>query len=482
MDMYCSTSSSSPTAVSARTSTLEQSIERTSSATAPPDVRVVRIIPGAKDRAAVAEVALATSPSVRFKTKNTITIPSDTSEIEKGNLEPTKNQGNAVSTLLENGDAPSVKSGTSGPSGWRVLYPTGAKREAEIDTELMFKDKRQKNTPKARLQQTIEKNDLYCEEIYTEYLIEHQDLQVIERSCDSRSIEAIKALMFNQLQKTVSELPYNEELVVDNYCNCLGVFPCEQHYENCPKDAYEFSLFLQLAKKIASTNDLTLYGFCDKVFTVLDKEGGKKNTLIFIGESDSGKTTFVNCLLKHINRCDVGNFSPPTNRNTSTFWLSDCTNKRIYRCEEMELQAGEGMEKMKTLMEGNAMLKTDIKYKQQQFVPARPTLVTMNGSGPHDVWKFVSSEEDAIRNRCHIFAMLEPLHWTISKGEMGDLTNMGTPAIRALYAWYQHHKDVIDQKSTKEKATRMQAAAARAEEILSAADMNVTMATGISLF
>ena len=275
--------------------------------------------------------------------------------------------------------------------------------------------------------------------------------------------------MFNQLAVAQSELLYFEEFMDDTRypnlaCQCYGCLQCVEHPLNSEQN------LLILLDSVARENGIRLYELCDRIFGVLTRRGGKKNTLIFIGASDSGKSTLVDTLLSHIPNYDVGNFQPPNSRNPSSFWMSDLRDVRFYRCQELHMEDPTTVQTLKLLFEGNENLKTEIKYRSPTMVKPRPIIITMNGHNQNCIWQHCSSEKEAIKNRVHIFVMETPLKARIGVDGIRMMKRGNRHAIAGIYSWYRQQKTARRAQASREHAEFAARSDQDAEAIMSCAD------------
>lgn len=121
---------------------------------------------------------------------------------------------------------------------------------------------------------------------------------------------------------------------------------------------------------------------------VLHRVNGKKNGLYFVGSSNTGKTT----LCRTIAQCYRYGESVQ-----GSFMWQDAVGKELLLCEELLIPVEEA-QTAKQIFEGNPC-KVPVKNKDPGDVLSIPVIANSN----EWMWKFCKSEEDAFRNRCHIF-------------------------------------------------------------------------------
>lgn len=108
----------------------------------------------------------------------------------------------------------------------------------------------------------------------------------------------------------------------------------------------------QFVQSVAKENEMDFMELMEQIYTILDGRGGKKNTWIFIGSSDSGKTTLMDLLLTPYEQHEIGNFKTPLKNANNTFWLENLPGADIYRCEECLLETEDVVQILKALFEG----------------------------------------------------------------------------------------------------------------------------------
>ena len=151
---------------------------------------------------------------------------------------------------------------------------------------------------------------------------------------------------------------------------------------------------------------------------MLNSRYSKRNAIVFIGQSDSGKTFFSNLLLSVLPSYCIGNFNPPTTVVTNTFWLQDLHNKDFYRSDELVIDRPDTAQSIKVLLEGNDNLKVEVKYKDAINLTRRPVVATCNGKRKSDFWQHISSEKEALNNRCYICLMNQLLVNRFGEGSL----------------------------------------------------------------
>nr|WPD49022.1 MAG: nonstructural protein 1 [Protoparvovirus sp.] len=127
----------------------------------------------------------------------------------------------------------------------------------------------------------------------------------------------------------------------------------------------------------------------------ITKQSGKKNTLLLLGPSNTGKTSFISNLKKLVSWGEVVNGS-----NFNYEALVDCY-LGIY---EEPLISPENAEKFKQIA-GGEETSIAIKYKKPHILPRTPLLMTSN----HVPWRFCTAEQKAMENRMFIFHCNQPV-------------------------------------------------------------------------
>uniref|UniRef100_A0AAU7BB82 VP1 protein n=1 Tax=Pleurosicya ichthamaparvovirus TaxID=3156507 RepID=A0AAU7BB82_9VIRU len=118
-------------------------------------------------------------------------------------------------------------------------------------------------------------------------------------------------------------------------------------------------------------------------------KSSKRNTLVLHGRSNTGKTSFIRPLLALYNYAEA--------HNENTFSFSGCSGKDIIVWEE-PLITQNNIDLCKLVFEGTP---ADLphKYRDPIKTTRTPVLITTN----RDLYHFVTTEKDAILNRCFTY-------------------------------------------------------------------------------
>jgi hypothetical protein len=143
-------------------------------------------------------------------------------------------------------------------------------------------------------------------------------------------------------------------------------------------------------RRIVEYNGLEFTTFVDSVFTVMNKEVPKKNTIFFYGPSNAGKSRVADSI--------TGGF-PLLGEVTrsETFLFMNCVRSQCIRQEEVKI-VQETVDDFKRLYEGSNMM-VDVKNKPAQRLARTPVIATSNAHPS----KWVESERDAIINRMYLY-------------------------------------------------------------------------------
>nr|WPD49016.1 MAG: nonstructural protein 1 [Protoparvovirus sp.] len=134
----------------------------------------------------------------------------------------------------------------------------------------------------------------------------------------------------------------------------------------------------------------------DEVFHKwINKQSGKKNTILLLGPSNTGKTSFIMGLKECVpwGECVNG----------PNFNYEGLIDARIGVWEE-PLISPENAEKWKQIAEG-ADTSIPVKYRKPYLLNRVPLIMTSN----HPPWRFCSNEMEAMKNRMHIFHCNHPV-------------------------------------------------------------------------
>lgn len=134
---------------------------------------------------------------------------------------------------------------------------------------------------------------------------------------------------------------------------------------------------------------IDINAFEDAFYKWIFQTESKKNTLIFEGPSNTGKTSFIRPLSQLVRWSEIS--------SAGDFMFSNCTNKEIILWEEPLISANYS-DKMKLVMEGQPT-QINVKHSDSKILERTPLLFTTN----KPLWKYSSMDEQAFRNRSFIF-------------------------------------------------------------------------------
>ena len=264
---------------------------------------------------------------------------------------------------------------------------------------------------RGQLQDLLIYYEVRNEKHYQRMLTTNKQLCLIIQHVAPTQTETIKKNIFQMNRQTVPMKEYGDPYEHKDYSKVLEDQSIVEG----------LAVALQFIKSVAAENNETIEEMMGEIYSILKSQTGKRNTVVFLGASDSGKTTFANLLTSGYFPWEIGNFKTPVKSATSTFWLESLPGTDIYRCEEFCLSDYDTAQIMKSLFEGNPNLEADIKYKSPITVPKRPLIVTMNGHHKRDITRHISSEYFAFENRSKIIVMNESLQSRTFNGRINSL-------------------------------------------------------------
>lgn len=141
---------------------------------------------------------------------------------------------------------------------------------------------------------------------------------------------------------------------------------------------------------------------------VMDAKTNKVNTLCFVGNSDSGKSTVAKVLTQHFVCACIGQAG-----NASQFIFQDIPNKRIVHHEEC-IVVPTLVDDYKNIFEGSTRMTVNVKNKRNQMITHRTPVITTSNQLPWSEW--CSSSDPIFRNRTRIIDMNVPIMKVHIKG------------------------------------------------------------------
>nr|QKE54974.1 MAG: nonstructural protein [Parvoviridae sp.] len=127
----------------------------------------------------------------------------------------------------------------------------------------------------------------------------------------------------------------------------------------------------------------------------ITKADSKRNTFVLYGPSNTGKSAFIKGLKEILPWGEVC--------NSNTFAFEGMLHGTWAAWEE-PLLSPELCEKAKQIMEGMTCM-IPVKFKKPATLERTPLFITTN----HPIWRFCSSEEEALRNRIFLFEWTQPV-------------------------------------------------------------------------
>lgn len=172
----------------------------------------------------------------------------------------------------------------------------------------------------------------------------------------------------NHLQRETSLWTYenilNESLKVQGHYYARH----SEHYMNI-EDSFRY---VNVLLKYQYKTKEKVSEFLEALYSILEKQLPKKNTLYIKSPPSSGKTWFVDCITAfYLNVGQVNNF----NRNSS-FPLNDCVNRRVLVWNEPNIEPA-AFDTVKMLFAGDP-LPANVKYQSGHVITRTPVIVTSN--------------------------------------------------------------------------------------------------------
>lgn len=129
---------------------------------------------------------------------------------------------------------------------------------------------------------------------------------------------------------------------------------------------------IEWLEKILTYNHIDIASFVQNVFRVVERRVPKKNTLMFFGPPNAGKTLIANSIGRSTHY-----FATISDMNgTGSFELQDMLYSRLTIFNEPQI-TDKSVEVLKNVCEGNDV-SIGVKYKSGQSLPRTPIIVTTN--------------------------------------------------------------------------------------------------------
>lgn len=245
------------------------------------------------------------------------------------------------------------------------------------------------------LKHQLQKFDIYNETKFQYVLKRHPEFAHLVVKCPSNQIEQTKKQMYQVVRETRTYKGYRERMSEIDSPDLL----------NDNDLCVAMSTMIDILGSIADENYKSIDELCDNIFRILCMDLHKRNAIIFIGDSNSGKSFLADILLCCYEQYELGKFALPPSRTPPQFWLETILGAELYRCEELAVQDQENLQHVKKLLEGNPALEATVKFKNPVPIVRRPVFVTMNGENEHSITRGQSSERNVVKNRAFIYKM-----------------------------------------------------------------------------
>lgn len=143
-------------------------------------------------------------------------------------------------------------------------------------------------------------------------------------------------------------------------------------------------------------NDIDIWSLTEDIKTIIDKEQTKVNAILFMGESNAGKTIVANSVTDAFYRSSA----VVNNASNCGFTWEKAVNSRVIKHEEATMVATQ-TEEYKQIMGGEACM-INVKNKPMEKLERTPLIMT----GNHEPWITVG-ESSTYENRCIIYERLK---------------------------------------------------------------------------
>ena len=156
--------------------------------------------------------------------------------------------------------------------------------------------------------------------------------------------------------------------------------------------------------------------FCELIISILLCRVHKKQSMIFFGPANTGKSTLINWIASLYFEYEVGSWKSPASVNAySPFVFAELINTHLYISHEGLFENLAFVQYLKELMEGGKYCKAEAKYQDAVLLPRKPIFMAMNARSPDDAFKFVPHEQPNFAVRAHFVNLYKPITSFIPK-------------------------------------------------------------------
>ena len=253
-------------------------------------------------------------------------------------------------------------------------------------------------------------NDIFNETGFQRLLKYDSDFATLVTAMNAQILEASKKQMFQIVRETRKEKSYTDRC--REYSNIGSM---DDHSDG---ELIALSTACEIFDSIAQENGIKFEEFITNIFKIMEMKLHKKNTLVFIGSSNSGKSFLGDLICAHYTEDEVGKTALPPTRNANQFWLESLVGTSVYRMEECFCAEETQLNDIKKLFEGNPALEANIKHKTAVTIHRKPVIVTMNGNDEADLTRGIQRERNTMKNRCFIYKMNKNIEERYTEGSL----------------------------------------------------------------
>lgn len=142
----------------------------------------------------------------------------------------------------------------------------------------------------------------------------------------------------------------------------------------CDRKCDELPQALDYLELIFEKNHIDRREFKRSLLRWKNRKEGKKNTILFTGPSNSGKTLLANLICELFWHEDEWGYSFPD--KNSEFMFEHFNGKKVYRFEEL-LVTPQNVDMLKCVL-GGERLPIGVKYKSKMLLKPAPVIITTN--------------------------------------------------------------------------------------------------------
>ncbi|UTI93237.1 NS1 [Tilapia parvovirus] len=269
-----------------------------------------------------------------------------------------------------------------------------------------------------------------------------------EREKPKSKVEVLRGIILGTRCRTIGDVMLNGGKVIEKHLHIPGLIGIIQNCLDFYNNAKNWDLNLlcdewmpnaKCMHNILQLHNINTAEFDCTVWKWITHTNGKRNTILLMGASNTGKTAFIRGLLANIPHGEIQNIS-------SGFAFEDLVGAVIGVWEE-PLISTELAEKAKLIFEGGTT-SVPVKRKQPVVISNVPIIMTSN----HVPWRWCENERAALSNRMVIFRFTHDMTRYATGGAGSTDCNTCRPAKRSSRARDKDSsgksKSVVDSAST----------------------------------